>query len=778
MRERADLYHFHDPELLWVGVLLKLRGLRVVYDVHEDVPKQIMSKHWIPRWARPLVSKGVGARRAGSPRAIVDGIVAATPSIARKFPASKTVVVQNFPEASFARADGAARGSAERPDAFVYTGGLMEIQGVREMAQAFALAARGHDAARWRARSTPRRSRQEIAALPGWRRVRFLGQVPRSRDRRRHRQRAGGHRAQPPDGNYVDAYSTKMFEYMARGLPGRVLQLPAVGRHRRRRRLRDRGRSADPEAIADAIRIAQRGPRARAAARRERQARDRGALQLGGGAGQARGAVSEGRVTLLVEAPAAYEPERRYILDVVLRRLARAGLGASQRPIATTSASPRRRTRGGRCVLLPDVLFATRAADWLTEASLPVRALSGRPARSCTERRAPTRAERLEVDVSAARSSCSRATRSWSSPIATATGASRPAASIAARAGFLGIPIVDAYVELLWEALQRTWPRLRRRPRAFEVAAHPRRRRSARDARSRAHATSRASSRGDLVARGDDPRLRRAARALAARRPPPRSEQHLRLPHGRQRAPRAAQRVLLPRPPRRRPARRPPTSFEHPWVRVADRRASHGAATRSGCTRASAPIATPRRTREEFARLLRGRRGRGRAARSEWGGRQHFLRWANPETWRNWEAAGLDYDCTLAYAEAVGFRTGTCHPYRVFDLSERRPLRLRERPFQVMDVTLLASWPQGSRPRDGDGHRRRMPALRRLPRDPVAQQHAAAHGPGEALVRGAGGCGDGDLASFRARSGPEIVQSRAAPVSPRGCSMLVISERR
>ena len=59
MRERADLYHFHDPELLWVGVLLKLRGFRVIYDVHEDVPKQIMSKPWIPRWARPIISKAV-----------------------------------------------------------------------------------------------------------------------------------------------------------------------------------------------------------------------------------------------------------------------------------------------------------------------------------------------------------------------------------------------------------------------------------------------------------------------------------------------------------------------------------------------------------------------------------------------------------------------------------------------------------------------------------------------------------------------------------------------
>ena len=106
VRERADVYHLHDPELLWVGALLKLRGFHVIYDVHEDVPKQVMSKHWIPRWARPLVAKVVMLveRLAAG---IVDGIVAATPSIARKFPPAKTVVVQNFPEASFRRLDGA-----------------------------------------------------------------------------------------------------------------------------------------------------------------------------------------------------------------------------------------------------------------------------------------------------------------------------------------------------------------------------------------------------------------------------------------------------------------------------------------------------------------------------------------------------------------------------------------------------------------------------------------------------------------------------------------------
>jgi glycosyltransferase involved in cell wall biosynthesis len=216
LRERADVYQFHDPELLWVGALLKLRGFRVIYDVHEDVPKQVMSKHWIPRWARPLVAKAVMLAELLGAR-IVDGIVAATPSIAGRFPPEKTVVVQNFPEAFFARLDDASP-LAERTGAFVYAGGLMEVQGVREMAQAFALLPEGMTGT-VAGTFHPPALEEEIAALPGWRRVHFLGQVPRAEIVHAIDGARAGLVLNQPTINYVDAYSTKMFEYMARGLP-------------------------------------------------------------------------------------------------------------------------------------------------------------------------------------------------------------------------------------------------------------------------------------------------------------------------------------------------------------------------------------------------------------------------------------------------------------------------------------------------------------------------------------------------------------------------------
>jgi len=74
---------------------------------------------------------------------------------------------------------------------------------------------------------------------------------------------------------------------------------------------------------------------------------------------------------------------------------------------------------------------------------------------------------------------------------------------------------------------------------------------------------------------------------------------------------------------------------------------------------------------------------------SQWGARQHYLRWENPVTWQIYEDLGLDYDATLGFADHVGFRCGTCHDFPVFNLKARKTMRLRERPLVVMDTTLL-----------------------------------------------------------------------------------------
>src|SRR5690625_890633 len=56
-RLKADYYHFHDPELLPVGWLLKNKHNTVIYDIHEDYETGIQQKGYIPKGLRKFISK-------------------------------------------------------------------------------------------------------------------------------------------------------------------------------------------------------------------------------------------------------------------------------------------------------------------------------------------------------------------------------------------------------------------------------------------------------------------------------------------------------------------------------------------------------------------------------------------------------------------------------------------------------------------------------------------------------------------------------------------------
>ncbi|MCF8011591.1 MAG: polysaccharide deacetylase family protein [Clostridiales bacterium] len=93
-------------------------------------------------------------------------------------------------------------------------------------------------------------------------------------------------------------------------------------------------------------------------------------------------------------------------------------------------------------------------------------------------------------------------------------------------------------------------------------------------------------------------------------------------------------------------------------------------------------------TKAEFYKLLKVCKEEG-IQQEQWGGRQHFLRWKAPTTWRNWRDAGLNYDSTLSYADHAGFRCGVCYEFSVYDLEQRKTLPLIERPLIVMEGSVL-----------------------------------------------------------------------------------------
>ena len=74
----------------------------------------------------------------------------------------------------------------------------------------------------------------------------------------------------------------------------------------------------------------------------------------------------------------------------------------------------------------------------------------------------------------------------------------------------------------------------------------------------------------------------------------------------------------------------------------------------------------------------------------EWGGRMHYLRWEHPTTMFGLDRAGMTYDTTLSYADQSGFRCGTCFEYPSFDPVAGRVLHLRIRPLIAMECTVIA----------------------------------------------------------------------------------------
>ncbi len=218
LRNRPQLVHFHDPELIPLGLLLRLRGSQVIYDVHEDVPRQTMSKHWIPVIFRWPVATVIAAMEwlAGK---TFNGIVPATPTIAARFPAGKTALVQNFPiQAEFVLVDPLPY--AERPQKFAYVGGITDIRGGKQMVQALEHMSDLPEVRLEMAGDiSPEGFADELNKLNGWTKVLHRGTIGRQDVARLLGSARAGLVVLQPTPNYRDALPVKMFEYMSAGLP-------------------------------------------------------------------------------------------------------------------------------------------------------------------------------------------------------------------------------------------------------------------------------------------------------------------------------------------------------------------------------------------------------------------------------------------------------------------------------------------------------------------------------------------------------------------------------
>ncbi len=212
----AGIYHLHDPELLSAGLKLKNLRKKVIFDSHEDVPKQIFSKFYFNRPSRWLAAQVLAVYEALACRRF-DAIVATTPFIREKFLGINplTVEVCNFPIPGELQA---ASGWHSKQQAVCYVGGIDENRGIREMVLAMSMLKCGARLQLGGLFSEPE-TEAEVKGYAGWSRVDALGYLDRAGVRDVLARSVGGMVTLMSTPNHNIALPIKMFEYMSAGIP-------------------------------------------------------------------------------------------------------------------------------------------------------------------------------------------------------------------------------------------------------------------------------------------------------------------------------------------------------------------------------------------------------------------------------------------------------------------------------------------------------------------------------------------------------------------------------
>ncbi len=131
-----DFFHFHDPELIPTGVKLAKQGIKVIYDVHENYPAVILTKNWIPKWIRKVVSKLFEMYENWAVKHFY-GVVVVTENMCERFSKyTRCALVPNYPDLK----DFEGLKKIDRNDSrvrFIYVGSIDEDRAIVEMMEAF-----------------------------------------------------------------------------------------------------------------------------------------------------------------------------------------------------------------------------------------------------------------------------------------------------------------------------------------------------------------------------------------------------------------------------------------------------------------------------------------------------------------------------------------------------------------------------------------------------------------------------------------------------------------
>ena len=208
----CEIYHFHDPEFLFCGLKLRYKSKKVIYDVHEDVPKQTLSKDYINPLLRKIISlflnltEKVVSRRLSS-------VVTVTQSINKRFSEynKHSFIINNYPDLDIFKIN-----SGFNRSGICYVGNISPIRGLEFVLQSLGpIDTVLHLAGAFESEEFERK----LMTHPNWSKVNYYGVVDSEKAIAIIQSSLAGLVTYLPVPNHLEAQPNKMFEYMASGTP-------------------------------------------------------------------------------------------------------------------------------------------------------------------------------------------------------------------------------------------------------------------------------------------------------------------------------------------------------------------------------------------------------------------------------------------------------------------------------------------------------------------------------------------------------------------------------
>ncbi|WP_335909115.1 glycosyltransferase [Shewanella indica] len=213
----ADIYHLHDPELIPIGLKLKKNGFKVIFDAHEDLPKQLRSKPYLNPFFRKLLPIFFEVYEKFALKKF-DALVGATPSITEKLAKinPNSYNINNYPILGELNTGASSYWDAKLNEV-CYLGGIAEIRGIKEVIASLidAPLARLNLAGRF----SEAHVESDVKTWDAWQQVNQLGFIDRKEAAEVLARSKAGIVTFHEYPNHVDAQPNKMFEYMSAGLP-------------------------------------------------------------------------------------------------------------------------------------------------------------------------------------------------------------------------------------------------------------------------------------------------------------------------------------------------------------------------------------------------------------------------------------------------------------------------------------------------------------------------------------------------------------------------------